>query len=124
MCHRCATSGSWYDLKRKAGSGGSALLQTHDGRLTSEYISRAQNLLRTHANARRGGHEGTLLAEQRAAGLQPVPDQLRVRSYPANLMHNPRFHHVKNYLSGTGPGHRGIRPDVLIKYGVGCASYR
>lgn len=73
---------------------------------------------------RRAVGDEALVAQQRAAGLRPVPDQKRVRSYPANLLHNPRFAKVKQYLTGTEPGQRGIRSEVLIKYGVGCAAYR
>lgn len=108
MCHRCAASGSWYDLKRRAGSGG--------GRLMSEAVvspktSGAQNA----AGPRR---------TQRSPGFRPIPDQRRVGSYPVNLFHNPRFSEVKKYLMGTEQGQRGINEGVLIKYGVGCATYR
>lgn len=115
MCHRCAASGSWYDLKRRAGNGTSfQLVGTPD----------APNSTRPKDPSSAGRREEALLAQQRAAGLQPVPDQQRVRSYPANLMSNPRFAHVRDYLTGKQPGQRGIRIEVLIKYGVGCAAYR
>lgn len=79
---------------------------------------------RNTPTSRRGAGNEFLVAQQRAAGLRPVPDQQRVKSYPINLLHNPRFGRVKEYLSGTEPGQRGIKREVLIKYGVGCASYR
>lgn len=76
----------------------------------------------SHSKLRDGSD--TFVAQQRVAGIQPVPDQQRVRSYPANLMSNPRFCHVREYLTGHLQGQRGIRIGVLIKYGVGCAKYR
>lgn len=121
MCHRCASSGSWYDLKRRAGSGGARLLGSYDCK--TAVLPSTSSGRRTSAPRRAGGDE-VLVAQQRAAGLRPVPDQQRVRSYPANLMHNPRFDGVKAYLSGIQAGQRGIQPEVLIKYGVGCAAYR
>lgn len=128
MCHRCAASGSWYDLKRRAGTGGAGLLADNDppNSILRPPASSARGEAATGSAAtpRRTGRDEVLVAQQRTAGLRPIPDQQRVRSYPANLMHNPRFDKVKAYLSGTQPGQRGIRPEVLIKYGVGCAAYR
>lgn len=82
------------------------------------------NVAHRAPTARRLVGDEVVVTQQRAAGLRPVPDQQRVRSFPSNLLHNPRFNEVKQYLSGTQPGQRGIRQDVLIKYGVGCAAYR
>lgn len=121
MCHRCTSSGSWYDLKRRAGSGEPPLLSAHYHQ--KDTLPGTNPGRRTLVPGREGGDE-VRMAPQRAAGIRPVPDQQRVRSFPANLMHNPRFGKVKEYLSGTQPGQRGIRPEVLIKYGVGCAAYR
>lgn len=81
--------------------------------------------MRNAPTPRRGGGDGSLVAQQqRDAGLRPVPDQRRVGSYPVNLFHNPRFRKVKEYLTGSEPGQRGIEERVLMKYGVGCAAYR
>lgn len=126
MCHRCAASGSWYDLKRRAGTGGAGLLTENDVQNSAMHqpAARGKAAYGAAATPRRAGRDEVLVAQQRTAGLRPIPDQQRVRSYPANLMHNPRFKEVKAYLSGTQPGQRGIRPEVLIKYGVGCAAYR
>ena len=97
----------------------------NDGQMMMQQTSaRGKAANGTAASLRRGGRDEVLVAQQRTAGLRPIPDQQRVRSYPANLIHNPRFNEVKAYLSGTQPGQRGIRPEVLIKYGVGCAAYR
>ena len=126
MCHRCAASGSWYDLKRRAGTGGAGLLTENDGQISMmpHPAVRGKAAHGAAATPRRAGRDEVLVAQQRTAGLRPIPDQQRVRSYPANLMHNPRFNKVKAYLSGKQPGQRGIRQEVLIKYGVGCAAYR
>lgn len=124
MCHRCAASGSWYDLKRRAGCGGVQLLSGHGSSSSPVPMPGRTNTARRASTPRRAGGDEVLVAQQRAVGLRPVPDQLRVRSYPANLLHNPRFSKVKAYLTGTKPGQRGMRHDVLIKYGVGCAAYR
>ena len=121
MCHRCSASGSWYDLKRRAGGGGASILDPID--CHSTLLSSASASRRTSTIRRVAGEE-VLVSQQRSAGLRPVPDQQRVRSFPANLLHNPRFESVKQYLTGTQPGQRGIRAEVLIKYGVGCAAYR
>lgn len=121
MCHRCAASGSWYDLKRRAGSPGASILSYADCEAT--VLPRSNSAHRV-STARRVVGDEVVVTQQRAAGLRPVPDQQRVRSFPSNLLHNPRFEEVKQYLSGTQPGQRGIRQDVLIKYGVGCAAYR
>lgn len=122
MCHRCAASGSWYDLKRRSGSGGPRVLSAHDHQ--KAILPAGTNTGSKTTIPRRGGGDEARMAQQRAAGLRPVPDQQRVRSFPANLMHNPRFVKVKEYLSGTQQGQRGIQSEVLIKYGVGCAAYR
>ncbi|CAM9916226.1 unnamed protein product, partial [Hapterophycus canaliculatus] len=105
-------------LKRRAGGGGARLVSRFEMPQPSTAGSRNAPTLR------RGAGNEFLVAQQRAAGLRPVPDQQRVKSYPINLLHNPRFDKVKEYLSGTAPGQRGIRKEVLTKYGVGCASYR
>lgn len=125
MCHRCAAFGSWYDLKRRAGSGGALLLTEQDCKnalppsVSDNDTSRPGALDRTPASltARRASDSGV---KQCDARFQPVPDQRRVTSYQANLMHNPRFKSVKAYLQEE----RGIQPEVLIKYGVGAAIYR
>eukprot|EP00903_Cladosiphon_okamuranus_P009922 g9419.t1 len=71
-----------------------------------------------------GGEPRVSVQHQRSSGFRPIPDQRRAGSYPVNLFHNPRFREVKKYLMGTEPGQRGINEGVLIKYGVGCATYR
>lgn len=109
MCHRCGTSGSWYDLKRLAGGGGSL-------------VASQKELL--PLTRRAGARDAPYQRRTPAALLRPIPDQRRVGSYPVNLFHNPRFSEVKDYLTGTGQGQRGIEERVLIKYGVGCATYR
>eukprot|EP00752_Nemacystus_decipiens_P012825 g11358.t1 len=114
MCHRCAASGSWYDLKRRAGSGGGRLMSQA---VVSPKTPGVQNTGSPHRTA--GGEQ-----QQRSPVFRPIPDQRRVGSYPVNLFHNPRFREVKTYLTGTEPGQRGINVEVLIKYGVGCATYR
>lgn len=119
ICHRCAAAGSWYDLKRRAGG-----VEVFDARSPPSPV--AQRLLtdtKVPTAADTSGRD-RLVARQRAAGLQPFPDQQRVRSYPANLMYNSQFCHAREYLTGNRPGQRGIRIEVLIKYGVGCATYR
>lgn len=121
MCHRCGASGSWYDLKRRAGSGGARILSAHEYQTG---MLPAANAASKTSSPNRADGDKVFVAQQRASGFRPVPEQQRVRSYPANLMHNPRYDNVKAYLSGTQPGQRGIQPEVLIKYGVGCATYR
>lgn len=118
MCHRCAASGSWYDLKRRAGSGGARLV-------SQSVLHPSASSIRNSRTPRRAGSDEIRVAQQqRDAGLRPVPDQRRVASYPVNLFHNPRFLKVKEYLTGSEPGQRGIEERVLMKYGVGCAAYR
>lgn len=107
MCHRCGASGSWYDLKRLAGGG-----EPFDARQVMGN------------NSRTGARDARTQRRTPAALLRPIPDQRRVGSYPVNLFHNPRFSEVKDYLTGTGSGQRGIEERVLLKYGVGCATYR
>lgn len=118
MCHRCAASGSWYDLKRRAGSGGGPLMSQA---VVSPKTTGAQN-----ADPRRtaGGEPSLTVQQKRSPGFRPIPDERRAGSYATNLFHNPRFSEVKKYLMGTEPGQRGINKGVLIKYGVGCATYR
>ncbi|CAM9640212.1 unnamed protein product, partial [Ectocarpus sp. 13 AM-2016] len=117
MCHRCAASGSWYDLKRRAGSGGARFV-------SQVAMPRSSTSTRNTLNPRRTRGEEFHVTQQRAAGLRPIPDEQRARSYPTNLLHNPRFDQVMDYLSGTEPGQRGIKKEVLVKYGVGCAVYK
>lgn len=118
MCHRCAASGSWYDLKRRAGSGGARLMS----QAVVSKITGAQSAVAPRRTA--GGESSLTVQQQRSSVFRPIPDQRRVGSYPVNLFHNPRFSEVKKYLTGTEPGQRGINEGVLIKYGVGCATYR
>ena len=115
MCHRCAASGSWYDLKRRAGSGGARLMSQA---VVSPKAAGTPNAASTRRTA--GSQPSLTVQQQRSSGFRPIPDQRRVGSYPVNLFHNPRFREVKKYLTGQ----RGIDEGVLIKYGVGCATYR
>lgn len=117
MCHRCAASGSWYDLKRRAGTGGARLV-------SKAVLPPTASGTRNAPTARRASGGEILVAQQRGAPLRPIPDQRRVGTYPVNLFHNPRFRKVKEYLTGSGPGQRGIEERVLMMYGVGCAAYR
>lgn len=47
----------------------------------------------------------------------------RLREYQYALMDDPSQRHVRDWLTGTGEGQRGISPTVLRKYGVGCATF-
>lgn len=81
--------------------------------------------IRNSPTPRRAGGNGITAAQrQRDAGLRPIPDPRRVGSYPGSLLHDPRFENVKEYLTGSKPGQRGIEERVLTKYGVGSATYR
>ncbi|CAM9495213.1 unnamed protein product, partial [Discosporangium mesarthrocarpum] len=131
MCHRCASSGSWYDLKRLATPNGSHI-PTAEGatippppRPANSNPNGGSGELEGRSLSRKsGGPQRSLSkAERRHGDGKPLPYQDRVHFFPTNLMHNPRYRHVKSYLTGREPGQRGISPEVLIKYGVGCASY-
>ena len=47
----------------------------------------------------------------------------RLREYQYALMDDPSHRHVRDWLTGTGEGQRGLSPTVLRKYGVGCATF-
>lgn len=90
--------------------------------VVSPKTTSAQNAAAPRRTA--GGEPSLTVQQQRSSGFRPIPDQRRAGTYPVNLFHNPRFSDVKKYLTGTEPGQRGINEGVLIKYGVGCATYR
>jgi twinkle protein len=46
-----------------------------------------------------------------------------VKEYQYALMDDPAHRHVRDWLTGTGEGQRGLSPTVLRKYGVGCGSF-
>jgi twinkle protein len=101
MCHRCGSSGSWYDYKRRV------LLAS--GEVPAEVGSAAATIGRKRV-VRPLQNSGRIL----------LPDQRAARSFAPQLMENPANSHIKRYLVET----RGIHPDVLYKYGVGCAVYQ
>ncbi|CAM9440663.1 unnamed protein product [Phaeothamnion confervicola] len=115
MCHRCGASGSWYDFKNKLGG-----LEISS---TSDLIGHPPPRLPSAAAAF-GGAASTVGALN-ASGLRlppgclPVPDQQRARGYAVNLMENPRWRHVRDYITDE----RRLRPEVLYKYGVGAGVF-
>ena len=79
MCHRCGSSGSWYDYKRRATLGvdsdesSVSLIGSTTAALQSQRIGRG---------VVKGPVDGAL-------NFTPMPDQTLVRSYASQLMENP-----------------------------------
>ncbi|CAM9302975.1 unnamed protein product [Chrysoparadoxa australica] len=111
MCHRCGTQGSWYDFKRRMGRP-EIIADAHLAALPFSQGSPSPR-----------AHPVSSSSHNPQSSVPPMPDQRRARSYAANLMENPSNQHVREYLTGKGGGKRGLSPNVLYKYGVGCATY-
>ena len=103
FCHRCGSKGSWYDLKRLSSGGG---------------LSRGLAASASPSAAR---------GDTRRVELR-LPNQALVRRYPSTLQINSAKYEevdrIREYLTGSGEGQRGLSDAVLIKYGVGVASYQ
>ncbi|TYZ61602.1 hypothetical protein PybrP1_002016 [[Pythium] brassicae (nom. inval.)] len=92
-CHRCGASGSWFDFKSK--------LQSNVG------VSSADGVLH-------GG--GNSIADAAAPKVIQALDNAKAMAIQKNLLEEPEFKAVLTYLTEQ----RGIRLDVLQKYGVGA----
>jgi len=105
FCHRCSSKGSWYDLKNLA----NGTTEIHRGLLAAS-------------------SEGS---KKKALSSRPalkLPDQKLVARFPVTLGVNPgeveEVKAIREYLTGSEPGQRGLKIEVLLKYGVGCAIFR
>ena len=111
FCHRCGSTGSWYDLKRLQNGGSiSRGLRAIDIESSASATASRPQL--------RGAHDGRGKVELR------LPDQVAVSHYAVTFAANPQgapeVDDIRHYLTKQ----RGLKMEVLVKYGVGCATYR
>eukprot|EP01084_Bolivina_argentea_P223014 377397_1 len=117
MCHRCGSSGSWYDFKRKLSGFGEAL-----GSIPSSLML-APSLWSSSSSHQSFKQLDNIAAPKTTQDEPPlpavIPDQRTVGSYPSSLMDHPANSDIREYLNST----RGLSDNVLCKYGVGCAEF-
>lgn len=100
-CHRCGAAGSWFDFKRK--------LQHNVA------VSNSDAML-NGADHNHGGHSHAAAAAADEIKVIQVLDNAKATAIQKNLLEEPAFQPVLNYLINT----RGLRQDVLEKYCVGA----
>ena len=110
FCHRCGSTGSWYDLK-----------QLQNGSDISHGL-RAVN-----SDTKSSGAPPSAVDRRRQRSKPStlhLPDQVAVSHYAVTFAANPQgapeVDRIRRYLMEK----RGLKMEVLVKYGVGCATYR
>jgi twinkle protein len=118
FCHRCGGKGSWFDLKGiMTGKPGSSAMHRNsevtDGNQKPGWISE-----RGSGGGGGGGGGGRGIQSTKEPPI-PLPDQHIAGAYPKQLLEDPRYGNMLDYLTEE----RGLTVETISKYCVGASEY-